>query len=214
MKNKICRIIIAEDHDVFREGLKVFIETIENAKVVAEASNGQELLDVLETHKCDIVFTDIKMPVMDGIQATKLAMQKYPNLKIAALSMYGDEKYLQSMLEAGAKGFILKKVKRNELELAIQSLSEGNNYFSQELLSFFTDKFLGKNTNIQSKFTERELEVLQLLAKGYSNQQISDTLFISAHTVIGHRANLISKTGSKNIVDLLLYSIINKLVEI
>jgi len=214
MKNKVIRIILAEDHDVFREGLKVFIETIDNAVVVAEASNGQELLDVLEKTKCDIVFTDIKMPVMDGIQATKIAIQRYPDLKIAALSMYGDEKYLQSMLDAGAKGFILKKVKRNELELAIKSLSEGNNYFSQELLSFFTDKFLGKNQNVQSKFTERELEILQLLARGYSNQKIGEMLFISTHTINVHRANLISKTGSKNIVDLLLYAIINKLVEI
>jgi len=214
MINKDIRIIIVDDHDIFREGLKVVISTIENTTLVAEASNGKEFLEILEYKACDIVFMDIQMPIMDGIDATKLAMEMKPDLKIIALSMFGDEKYLQSMLDAGAKGFLLKKVKRTELDVAIKAVMQGNNYFSQELLSFFTNKYLAKGNETPAKFTARELEILQLLAKGYSSVEIAEKFNISYRTVDVHRSNLITKTGSKNVLDMLIYAVINKLVQL
>ena len=214
MGNNAVRIIIVDDHDIFREGLKMVISTIENTELVSEASNGKEFLEILEQKDCDLVFMDIQMPIMDGIDATKLAMEMKPGLRIVALSMFGEEKYLQSMLDAGAKGFLLKKTKRTELDLAIKTIMEGNNYFSQELLSFFTNKYLAKGNDTQAKFTVRELEVLQLLAKGLNSAEIAQLLNISHRTVDVHRSNLLAKTHSKNVLDVLIYAILNKLVQI
>ncbi len=156
MEQKKVKIIIVDDHDIFREGLKVILKTINFVEVVAEASDGKKFLKLLEKKECDFVLMDIQMPVMDGIDATKLAMEMYPNLKIVALSMYDQEKYLQSMPDAGAKGFLLKKIKRGELEYAISTVMEGSHYFSQELLSFFTNKYLGKGemTLLQNSLRE------------------------------------------------------------
>jgi len=120
------------------------------------------------------------------------------------------------MLEAGAKGFLLKNIDKDKLYKAIDVTSSGNNYFSDELLTFFTKKYLSKpkNSELEPKLTERELEVLTLIAKGKTDKEIADALFISERTVNGHRANLISKTGSKNTVNLLVYSIKNKLIDL
>ncbi len=215
MKDKI-RIVIVDDHEIFREGLRVFIDSTDYATVVAEANDGQEFLNIIDHISCDIVFMDIQMPGMNGVDATRKALEKNPDLKIVALSMFGEERYLQSMLDAGAKGFILKKIKKNELELAIKHICGGRSYYSEELLSFFTDKFLGKTQNLveDANITKRELEVLKFVSKGYTSNEIAEKLFISFRTVEGHKANLITKTGSKNVVNLLVYAIKNKLVEI
>lgn len=214
MENSIVRIIIVDDHDIFREGVKAVLKTIENTQVVAEASNGKEFLEILEHKECDLVFMDIQMPIMDGIDATKLAMEMKPALKIVALSMFGEEKYLQSMLDAGAAGFLLKKIKRAELDIAIKNVMQGNNFFSQELLSFFTNKYLAKGNDTPAKFTARELEILQLLSKGYNSGEIAVKFNISSRTVDNHRASLLAKTGSKNVLEMLIYAVVNKLVQL
>lgn len=211
MTNK-TRVIIADDHEIFRKGFAMIIGTFDDIELVGEASNGQEFLDMIEKTESDLVFMDIKMPVMNGIDATRLAMERFPDLKIIALSMFGEEKYLQSMMEAGAIGFLLKNVKREELDIAIKLYLDGKNYYSEELLTFFTKKYISNKPD--ADISKRELEILQLVAQGFTNQEISDKLFISLRTVEGHKTNLIQKTGSKNIVDLLIYAIKNKLIEI
>lgn len=210
------RIIIVDDHEIFRKGLTMVINRFAHSTVVAEASNGQELLDVLETTECDIILMDIQMPVMGGIQATQVVTEKYKDVSVVALSMFGEENYLQSMLEAGAQGFLLKNIGKDKLYKAIEIIAEGNNYFSEELLSFFTKKYINPDKNREDlpKLTKRELEVLSLISKGLTDKEIADKLFISERTVNGHRANLISKTGSKNTVNLLIYAIKHKLIEI
>lgn len=209
------RVMIVDDHEIFRKGLAMVINKSKNAKVVAEAGNGQEFLDIIEKEKIDLVFMDIEMPVMNGIEATRTALQKYPEMKIVALSMFGEEEYLQQMVDAGVKGFLLKNIGKDDLYRAMQLISEGKNYFSEELLQFFTRKYIQppKHETSDVNLTKRELEILQLIAEGYTDSEIADKLFISQRTVNGHRASLIAKTGSRNTVNLLTYAIKNGLVQ-
>ncbi len=209
--NKKSRVVIVDDHEIFRKGFGMIINTFDDCEIIGEASNGQEFLDMFMEDTIDLVFMDIKMPVLNGIDATRIALEQKPEMKIVALSMFGEEKYLQSMIEAGATGFLLKNVKREELEIATKLLLEGKNYYSEELLVFFTKKYI--NNKPDADISKREIEVLQLIAKGLTNQEISDKLFISLRTVEGHKTNLIQKTGSKNIVNLLIYAMKNSLID-
>jgi DNA-binding NarL/FixJ family response regulator len=215
MIDKIA-IMIVDDHEIFRSGLKTVINKIKNTKVIAEASNGRDFLSLLETVMPDIVLLDIEMPVMNGVEATKNAIAKYPDLKIVALTMFNNKEYLESMLEAGAKGFLLKNINSEDLERAIETVMKGNNYYSEELWNYFTQKFIREekpnNTN-GLILTKREVEIIKLILEGYSNKDIADTLFISERTVIGHKSNLLSKTNCKSTVQLLAYVIKNKLVD-
>lgn len=215
MDNKV-KIFVVDDHEIFRNGLIMVLNRIGNATVVGEASNGEEFLTKLNSIHPDIVFMDIKMPKMNGIDATTIALERYPELKIIAITMFGEEEYLQKMINAGGVGFLLKNSSIEEIERAVNLVVQGKNCYSDELLSYFTNKYL-KNTIVEEdeyNLTRRELEVLDLVSKGLSNQEIADKLFISRRTVDGHKANLIQKTGSKNIVDLLVYAIKRGLVSI
>ena len=199
-------IIIVDDHEIFRNGLKMVLGKLKYVNIVAEATNGEEFLEIMEEHKPDIVLMDIEMPVMNGIEATEKAMQKYPGLKVIALTMFNDDEYIQSMIDAGVRGFLIKNIRKDILDRAIREVYEGGNYYSQELMKFFTRRL--------SKDTRREQEILQLMAEGMSNKEIADALFVSERTVIGHKSNLLAKTGCKNTIGLLAYAIKNKLVEI
>ena len=214
---KCLEIIIVDDHEIFRKGLAMVINKLKNTKIVAEAANGEEFLELIDKINVDIVFMDIEMPKLNGIEATKLALKKYPKLKIVALSMFGEEEYLLNMVDAGAKGFLLKNISKEDLYRAIQLISDGKNYYSEELLSFFTRKFASPSKPqevVDINLTKRELEVLQLIAEGYTDLEIADKLFLSQRTVNGHRANLISKTNSKNTVNLLTFAIRNGIVNV
>ncbi len=215
MSDKL-KVFIVDDHVIFRNGLRTILNKVENFQIVGEASNGSEFIAVLKHTDTDIVLMDIKMPVMDGIEATQRALEIKPGIKIIALSMFGDEEYLQEMIRAGASGFLLKNVTRKILTHAIEVVCNGGNYYSEELLVLFTKKYFNNNKKEDDdlQITNREMEVLQLVSQGLTNQEIADKLFISKRTVDGHKSNLIIKTGSKNIVDLLVYSIKKGLVEI
>lgn len=205
------KIIIVDDHQLFRNGLKFILNEIKNIQVVGEASNGQEFLDLLEYGIPDLVLMDINMPVMNGVTAAKIALEKYPHLNILVLSMYGETEYYNTMIDIGVKGFILKDVDNKELEDSINKVISGGTYFSQELL---LNLIKNKSFNENIILTKREKEVLELICKGYSNQQISDQLFISQRTVERHRSNLLLKTNSKNSISLVLYAIRHKLISI
>lgn len=218
----IYTILIADDHPIFLKGLSIMLNEVSEFKVIGEVSNGEEMLDMLQMLSDslpDVVITDIKMPRLDGIEATKRATELYPELNIIALTMFGEHKYLKMMAEAGAKGFLQKSVTRDELEKAIKSVCNGNAYFSTEIMTDLASVKPQKEQAIfieelNEHFTPRELKVLKLIVKGLSSQEIADAMFISPRTVEGHRANLISKTGTKNMVDLAIYAIRNHLVEI
>ncbi|RLD61629.1 MAG: DNA-binding response regulator [Bacteroidetes bacterium] len=210
------KIIIVDDHEFFRKGLAITINKFDYANIVAEATNGLEFLDIIKIKEADIVLMDIKMPLMNGIDATKAAMQSFPGLKIIALSMFGDEQYLQSMLDAGAKGFLLKNIRTSDLDRALKIIAEGKNFFSEELLTYFTERFSNREgkTGSFDPLTGRELEILQHIANGLTNKEIADKLFISVRTVTNHRANINSKTGANNTAKLIAFALKHNLISI
>lgn len=214
MSEKI-KIFIVDDHEIFRQGLAMVINHFDFAEVVQEASNGLEFLEKMLLFEFDLVLMDINMPELNGIETTQKAIILKPEIKIAALTMFGDDHYLQSMLNAGAIGFLLKNIKKPELEMAIKMLSEGKNYFSNDMLQFFTRKIsYTASEDLLHDLSKRELEILQLIAQGYTNQEIAEKLFISLRTVEGHKTNLLQKTNSKNIVSLVINAIQAKLISL
>lgn len=209
-------LFLVDDHKIFREGLKNLVEVEQIGTVVAEAANGQDFLNRLSEPLPDLVLMDISMPIMDGIEATRLAREKYPELVVLALSMHGDEEYYYKMIEAGVKGFLLKDSGIQEIERAIHAVMEGDSYFSNELLRKIISGMNKKpHESIPEKdgISAREIEVLGLICKGFTNEEIGDKLCISAQTVKGHRSNLLSKTSCKNSASLVMYAIKNKLVQ-
>jgi len=209
-------IIIVDDHSLFRNGMKLLLSSTGNFNVLAEASNGKEFLQLLETMQPDVVLMDIDMPEMGGIEATTKAMEKNADLKIVCLSMYGEEEYYYKMIEAGVSGFLLKNSDINEVKTAITSVHEGGKFFSQELLYNVVKNIKTTQTNqeLVENLSEREIEVLKQICIGLSNQEISQILHISKRTVDKHRANLLDKTNSKNTAHLVMYAIKNKLIDI
>ncbi len=210
-KKEKIGVAIVDDHQLFRNGLKFIINNEPDIEVVIEASNGKEFLNYLNSLKPDVILMDISMPEMDGVETTRQALLKYPDLQVLVLSMYSDVEYYNTMIELGVKGFILKDIDNNELSDAIRKVFSGGNYFSQELLLKLI-KHKPENTGIE--LTKREKEVLELICKGYSNQQISIELFISQRTVERHRSSLLYKTESKNSISLVVFAIKNGLVKI
>ena len=206
---------MVDDHSLFRDGLKTLINNFGNYEVVAEASNGVEFLELLDYITPDIVLLDISMPVMDGLTAISLALEKQPQLKIIVLSMYGEEEYYHKMSNAGAKGFLLKDSTIDEVQAALDAVYHGKQYFSQELLmNIVSMRQYSNNESFPIELSEREQEVLILISSGMSNSDIADTLFISKRTVEKHRANLLEKTGCNNTASLVMWAIRNKIVKL
>ncbi len=212
-----AKLYLVDDHLIFREGLRNLIEVEDIGKVVGEAGNGKDFIENFEDISPDLVLMDISMPIMDGIEATKQAIEKRPDLKVMALSMNGDEEYYYKMIEAGVKGFLLKDSGIREMEKGIKAVLEGDSYFSNELLRrIITNigKPLEKKATGKSLLSAREMEVLVEICNGLTNEEIAEKLFISAQTVKGHRSNLLSKTSCKNSASLVMYAIKNELVEL
>jgi DNA-binding NarL/FixJ family response regulator len=209
-------ILIVDDHNLFRNGLKLLLNATPNMQVIGEADNGKNFLDLLNTTIPDIVLMDIDMPVMGGIEATQLAMQRFPQLNIITLSMFGEEEYYFKMIDAGARGFLIKNSDISEVRDAIRTVYDGRTYFSEDLLlnivkNIRTVSITQKETSMLS---EREIEVLQQICLGLSNNEIADLLHISKRTVDKHRANLLEKTNSKNTANLVMYAMKHKLIEL
>ena len=211
------QIALVDDHTLFRNGLKLLLGNSPRYNVMLEASNGKDFVDNLAVGNApDVVLMDISMPVMNGIEATAAAVAKVPELKIIALSMFGEEDYYYEMINAGAKGFLLKNSDIKEVTEAIEQVAAGNNYFAPEVLYNVIKRFNPhRETELESTtLSRREHQVLQGICKGLSNQEIADTLFLSKRTIDKHRSNLLSKTNSKNTAELIMYAIKNKLISI
>lgn len=205
------RVIITDDHQLFRKGLVFILKEYEDIQIVGEASNGRELLEMLPDAQPDVILLDIHMPVMDGMAAAEAIGKLNQVYKILVLTMFDEDEQYNQMIELGARGFILKDADSTELISAIRKVAAGGHYYSQELLLNLLRK---KPDNTEADISDREKEVLELICKGYSNAQISDTLHISQRTVERHRANLLTKTDSANSVALVVYAIRKGIVKI
>lgn len=216
---KNTKIIIVDDHVLFREGMKLLIENEGMGKVVAEAENGQVFLDQLKTHDPDLVLMDIEMPVMNGLEATRKSREMNPDLKILALTMLSRKESYTGMINAGAMGFVLKSSGKKELERAIKTVIDGESYFSNEILRQIIFD-LGKQkpdpekpSTPEIEFTDRELEILHYFCQGLTATEIANKICRSIKTIEAHRASLLEKTNTKNTINLVLYAIKNKLVD-
>ncbi|HOI33141.1 MAG: response regulator transcription factor [Bacteroidales bacterium] len=206
------KVIIADDHLMVAEGIKSLIEMDDSIEVLQIAGDGKELLHILEFRDPDIVLMDIDMPVMNGLEAMLHIHKKYPDLKVIIISMHEEKGLVKKMTDAGAKGFLFKNSDKDELTWAIKKVHQGGNYFTSRL----TLNLINQNkSNIQSDsldlkkalMTEREIEILKLIAEGLSNKEIGDKLFISHRTVDTHRTNLMKKLEVNNIAGLIRYAI-------
>ena len=212
------KLYLVDDHKLFREGLKLLLSTQDFVKHIYEASNGREFIENLPLTECDVVLMDIEMPEMNGIEATREALHLHPELKIIVLSMYGDEQYYYQMIDAGAKGFMLKNTGIENVIKGIQKVAAGENFFSEELLFNILNNMRDNSKTTadvpDNELSDREMEILYHVCKGESNQEIAEALFISKRTVDKHRANLLSKTGCRNTAALVMYAIKNKMIEV
>ena len=183
----MIKLAIAEDHQALIDGMKVFLEYEEDIKIVGEASNGDRLLDIVRSKKPDVVLTDIRMPVMDGITAARHIKQEFPNCKIIAFSMFEQDEAIHQMQEAGASGYILKNSSLKKVIEAIRTVHKGETYFDSGIK--------GKETTVTDEvpLSKREKEILKLVGEGKTSQEIADTLFIGKTTVDTHRKNILKK---------------------
>ena len=213
------KVIIADDHDLFRDGLKITLQRQPHIKLLDEASNGAELVRIVEEHLPDIILTDIKMPLLDGIEATKLITQKFPSIGIIALSMFDEEDLIVDMLEAGAKGYLVKNCNKEEIVDAIQTVYNGHPYYcrltNEKLRSLIArskfNPYIKKN---KIEFNSRELEIINLICKELTNKEIGEKLFLSQRTVEGIRMKIQEKMNVQSTVGLVLYAIKNKLIDL
>ena len=212
---KSYRILLADDHALFLSGLSGLLARRPECEVVGTAANGAECLELIRTVPHDVVLMDIDMPVMDGIEATERALAEHPDEKIITLSMHAEETFYFRMVEAGAKGFILKSADLDEVVAAIHVVCEGGSFFSQELLQHLVGSLkTSRHDQPEELLSDREKEILLLICKGLSNQEIGDRLFISKRTVDKHRANILEKTGCTNTANLVVWAIKNSVVAI
>ncbi len=208
------RIALVDDHSLFRNGLRGLLEHCSDCRVVDEAGSGEEFLSRLSELEADIVFMDFAMPGIDGATTTERALARRPELKIITLSMFGDESYYTRMVEAGARGFLLKDSDIGDVVEAIRTVAGGGSYFSPGLLTSLTGRMHARADAPDEQLSAREREILVAVCRGLSNQEIADELFISKRTVDKHRANILEKTGCKNTASLVVYAIRNGVVEI
>lgn len=207
------KILLVDDHKLIRDAIRSYMDDDSEFEVVDEAGNGQEALILLKSVSIDVVLLDISMPVMDGIECAQEISTRYPEVKILALSMMNDNQFIKKMLAAGASGYILKNSGEAEIKKAITAVYNGETYFSAEVNETVMQNMLKGGIKRNSKLvvdlplTSREKEVLYLIIKECSNQEIADKLFISPRTVDAHKRNLLEKTGSKNTAGLVLYAI-------
>ncbi|HYJ39013.1 MAG TPA: response regulator transcription factor [Chitinophagaceae bacterium] len=208
-------LILADDHEFFRIGFKSLLKKRKEIRVIAEASNGKELIEQVEKHQPDIVVTDIGMPLMNGIEATRYISSKFPNIGVIALTMFDDENSVVDVVQAGAQGYLNKNVEKEEVFEAIHSVYEGRSYYcnsiSKKLLDRLT-RFRFDSKSLNPKFTMHELDVIKLICKEQTNAEIAEIMNLSIRTIEGLRKKIQQKMGAKNIAGIVLYAVNHRLV--
>lgn len=213
MKRKV-KIAIADDHEMFRSGIKLILSQRADWDVVIEAVNGEDLLKQMEVVTPDIILLDISMPVLNGYDTAIKSLEKYPDIKIIILTMLNEEQYYIKMIEAGVKAFILKKSGTDELFRAIDEVIRGNNYFAQDLLKSIVLKINTKKVDDTLSLNTKEKEVLNLICNGFTNKEISEKLYLSTKSIEKYRTSLLQKTNTRNSAHLVMFAIQNKLIDL
>jgi DNA-binding NarL/FixJ family response regulator len=211
------RVLLADDHGVVRKGLRFLIERQPDMEIVGEAADGREAVRTAEATDPDVVIMDIAMPLLNGIEATAQIVKRNPKVGIIILSMHSDEDYLLSALTAGAKGYLLKDSAEVDLVRAIEAVKKGAPFFSPEISRTMLEDYMRflQQRNLQDSYdllTEREKEVLQLLAEGKSNKEVAAILDLSVYTVDTHRTHLMQKLNLHNTAEIVLYAVRKKII--
>lgn len=209
---------IADDYKIFREGLKIGLSSDENLHVILEADNGEELIAQLENQAPDVIIMDLKMPLLDGVEATKIIRKKFPQIKVLVVTMYDDDKFIIHLMENGANGYLVKNSEPDEIIKAIYSVHENGYYFNDLVNKALLKKLFIKgnlkptfNNNVE--FTERELEVLKMICEEKTTAEIGKDIFLSPRSVEGIRQRLIEKVGVRNTAGLVMFAVKNGIVE-
>lgn len=210
MDQKSKRIFIVDDHQMVIDGLNLMLEGKMDFKVVGESTQPLMVLKLLENTPIDILMTDVSMPNMTGVELTRAVKNKFPDIKILALSMFGESQIIAEMIDAGISGYILKNAGKKELIEALTKIAEGQNYFSQEITLQLMKSF--KRNQEEIKLTDREIEIIRMIEKEMTTRAIADILFISERTVETHRKNILHKTNTQSVVGLLKYAYERKII--
>ena len=211
----MIRILIVDDHQMIRDGLKALLMGYDNIEIVGECNDGSEVLPQLKQNEVDIILMDIRMPQMDGIEASKKIFQEFPEQKIIALTMFNEEKYIEEMLKLGTMGYILKDGGKTDLLNAIETVHQGENYYSDKVTETIMAKLTKNKPRAKQQklevtldeLTQREKDILRLIAEELTNSEIGEKLNISNRTVDTHRRNLLQKLGVKNTAGLVKYAV-------
>lgn len=210
---KKLNILLVDDHQIIIDGLRLLINSVEGMLVIGDANNGKEAIELLEVLDTDVVLMDIDMPVMNGLDATKTIKTRHKNIKVLILSMHCDGGMVKELIGIGADGYIMKNASKEELIQAITKVASGQQYFSTDVTLSLLDKNASVSASkLEIDLTNRELEILKLIADGFSNKEIGEQLFISHRTVDTHRTNLMKKLNVNNIAGLVSFAIKNGLV--
>jgi len=219
----MIKVLLVDDHKIVRDGIGALIKSNKDIRLIGECTDGSEVMGFLANEKVDVILLDIMMPNINGIEAGKMVMEKYPDMRILTLSMNNDFDYIQEMLKLGAAGYILKNTGGAELLKAIKTVAEGKPYFSHEVTDVVMNKHMhnkeseskdkSKDPELVNQLTKREIEILKLIAQEMTNIEIGEKLFISRRTVDTHRRNLLQKLGAKNAIGLIRFAYSNGLIK-
>jgi DNA-binding NarL/FixJ family response regulator len=215
------RIMFADDHAIVRDGLRSLFKSDPQFVIVGEASDGAEAVKLIDKHKPDVAVLDISMPNVNGVEATRIIKKDYPGTKILILTIHETEEYMQEMILAGADGYVLKNAEKKEIFDAVRTVAAGSTFFSQNVSKILLDGLVKRTRNREpfpndgeNRLTNREIEILRLIAEGLTSKQIADKLFLSVTTVNSHRTNIMKKLNIHETVGLVKYAIQKKFIEI
>ncbi len=206
------RILVTDDHAIVRDGIRALLALTGDVEVIGEATNGREALEMVRELVPEVVLMDIAMPLMDGLEATRRIRKEFPGTRVIVLTQYEDREYVLRVIEAGASGFISKTAASSDLVSAIRSVHRGDSFLSPSVARHLVEDYQQStatrgNQDPYEQLTDREREVLKLVAEGYSTQEIADMLVVSPKTVDGHKTNLMAKLDIHNRTDLVKYAL-------
>lgn len=212
-------ILIADDHEIFRDGFRTMVKKFPELKLIGEAENGRNLVTLAQQLNPDVILTDIKMPKMDGVEATRELVSSKPGINIIALSMFDEDNLIIDMLEAGAKGYLLKNANKEEIIQAIRAVNNNNNYYckntSEKLLQLIAkSKFNPYKKLVKPRFSEKEIAIIGLVCDQHSNKEIAEKMNLSIRTIEGHRERIEEKMDVHNTAGIVVYAIKNGIYKI